>query len=398
MSESKPTIPGVHIKVNTENGTNSSTVATDSKDAGKAPENNTEATTNVQKEQTLKEELAAKERELDEPYVDKRTVVIAPVEIYSAYRNANKASMPTRRLIIGSSIKSSRVLSSSKGEVEAYFPELIGLSPNNQEFITHVKAYLNNISFNVSDHGTTLNISFRYNHKRDYLRVKAEEDKINARRDAVAKNNTAAVKNAVDTWVDEINNLESTKYLYGRPENVEHYLIYRHCILYREVAKDISLINTDSSLRFYIRDEVKEAERAKRLVDERKKAMRKFLALEASDKKSDAVYIQMVVSNGGNVGEALTHTKDEKIAALMAFVNESPDKFNKLVDDEYVEMKAFIEALIARGELIRPEFNQQISTADGTFIGSNMSEAIAYFNNPNNAAMLEVMQNKFKLF
>ena len=173
---------------------------------------------------------------------------------------------------------------------------------------------------------------------------------------------------------------------------------YRHCILYREVAKDISLINTDSSLRFYIRDEVKEAERAKRLVDERKKAMRKFLALEASDKKSDAVYIQMVVSNGGNVGEALTHTKDEKIAALMAFVNESPDKFNKLVDDEYVEMKAFIEALIARGELIRPEFNQQISTADGTFIGSNMSEAIAYFNNPNNAAMLEVMQNKFKLF
>jgi hypothetical protein len=81
----------------------------------------------------------------------------------------------------------------------------------------------------------------------------------------------------------------------------------------------------------------------------------------------------------------------------MAYLNESPDKFNDLYDDKNVEMKAFIEALIARGELVRPEFNQQISTADGTFIGSNINEAVAYFNNPNNAALLEVMKNKFKL-
>ena len=347
---------------------------------------------------TAAETSANKEAELNEPYVDKRTVTIAPVQLFSAYRNANKASIGPRKTVIGSSITSSRILSSNKGEVEAYFPELIGISPSHQEFTSHVKAYLNNISFNVNEKGTPLNISFHYNHKRDYLTIKAEEDKINARRDAVARNNTSAIKEAIKVWVNEINELESSKYKYGRPENVEEYLMYRHCILYRDVAKDLSLINSDSSLRFYIRDESKEAERAKRLIDEKRKAMRNFLAIEGSDAKRNAVYIQMIIATNGKVGEALVKNNDEKTAALMQFVNENPEKFNAIFEDKNLEMKSFIESLIARGELIRPEFNQQISTADGTFIGSNLNEAVAYLNNPNNAAVLEVLKNKFKLF
>ena len=351
----------------------------------------------VNEGETVAQVLATKEAELNEPYLDKRTVVIAPVQVYSAYRNANKASIGPRRTVIGSSVNSSRVLSANKGEVEAYFPELIGLSPSNPEFTTHVKGYLNNISFNVNEQGTPLNISFYYNHKSDYLKIKAEEDKINAKRDLVARNNVSAIKEAVKVWVNEINQLETTKHLYGHPENVEHYLMYRHCLLYRDVAKDTALINSDPSIRFYIRDENKEAERAKRLIDERKKAMRNFLALEASDKKTDAVYLQMIVNTGGSVGEAMMRSKDEKTSALMSYINDSPDKFNSLCEDKNVEMKAFIEALIARGELVRPEFNQQISTADGTFIGSNITEAVAYFNNPKNESVLEVYKNKFKL-
>ena len=340
---------------------------------------------------------ANKDAELNEPYIDKRSVIIAPVQLYSAYRNANKVSIGPRKTVIGSSIYSSRVLSSNKGEVEAYFPELIGMSPNNQEFTSHVKSYLNNISFNVSEAGTTLNISFYYDHKRDYLAIKEQEDKINARRDAAPRNNLAAIKEAIKVWVSEINELESTKYRFGRPQNIEDYLIYRHCILYKDVAKDLALINSDWSLRFYIRDEDKEKERAKKLINEKRKAMRNFLAAEASDKKIDALYIQMIVATNGSVGEAMMKTRDEKTSALMSFINDSTDKFNDLCDDKNVEMKSFIESLIAHGELVRPEYNQQISTADGTFIGSNINEAVAYLNNPNNSAMLEILQNKSKL-
>lgn len=353
---------------------------------------------NVTGGQTAAQAVAARDAELNEPYIDKRSVVIAPVQLFSAYRNANKASIGPRRTVIGSSIHSSRVLSSNKGEVEAYFPELIGMSPNNQEFTSHVKSYLNNISFNVNENGTTLNISFYYDHKRDYLAIKEQEDKINARRDAAPRNNLNAIKEAIKVWVSEINELESTKYRFGRPQNIEDYLIYRHCILYKDVAKDLALINSDWSLRFYIRDEEKEKERAKRLIDEKRKAMRNFLAAEASDTKTNAIYIQMIVATNGSVGEAMMKTKDEKTSALMTFINESPDKFNALFEDKNVEMKAFIESLIARGELVRPEYNQQISTADGTFIGSNINEAVAFLNNPNNATVLEVLKNKFKLF
>ena len=347
---------------------------------------------------TVMENKAAKEVELNSPYTDKRTVTIAPVQQFSAYRRANIKSMPPRRNIIGSSISSTRILSSNKDEVEKYFPQIIGISPNNPEFVTRVKAYLSNISFNVQDAGSTLNISFTYDKKKDYLTIKEKEEKINAKRESVARNNTAAIKEAVKVWTQEINDLESEKAKYGHPDNIEEYLLYRHCLLYRDVAKDISLINSDSSLRFYIKDENKEAERAKRLVDERRKAMRNFLALESSDKKRNAVFIQMTVNNGGNIAEAMLKTPDQQVSALMTYLNDSPDKFNDLFEDKNVEMKSFIEALIARGELIRPEYNQQISTADGTFIGSNMNEAVAYFNNPTNKPVLEAMQNKYKLF
>ena len=347
---------------------------------------------------TVIENKAAKEAELNSPYTDKRTVTIAPVQQFSAYRRANIKSMPPRRNIIGSSISSTRILSSNKDEVEKYFPQIIGISPNNPEFVTRVKAYLSNISFNVQDAGSTLNISFTYDKKKDYLTIKEKEEKINAKRESVARNNTAAIKEAVKVWTQEINDLESEKAKYGHPDNIEEYLLYRHCLLYRDVAKDISLINSDSSLRFYIRDENKEAERAKRLVDERRKAMRNFLALESSDKKRNAVFIQMTVNNGGNIAEAMLKTPDQQVSALMTYLNDSPDKFNDLFEDKNVEMKSFIESLIARGELIRPEYNQQISTADGTFIGSNMNEAVAYFNNPTNKPVLEAMQNKYKLF
>lgn len=347
---------------------------------------------------SVMENKAAKEAELNSPYTDKRTVTIAPVQQFSAYRRANIKSMPPRRNIIGSSISSTRILSSNKDEVEKYFPQIIGISPNNPEFVTRVKAYLSNISFNVQDAGSTLNISFTYDKKKDYLTIKEKEEKINAKRESVARNNTAAIKEAVKVWTQEINDLESEKAKYGHPDNIEEYLLYRHCLLYRDVAKDISLINSDSSLRFYIRDENKEAERAKRLVDERRKAMRNFLALESSDKKRNAVFIQMTVNNGGNIAEAMLKTPDQQVSALMTYLNDSPDKFNDLFEDKNIEMKSFIEALIARGELIRPEYNQQISTADGTFIGSNMNEAVAYFNNPTNKPVLEAMQNKYKLF
>ena len=82
----------------------------------------------------------------------------------------------------------------------------------------------------------------------------------------------------------------------------------------------------------------------------------------------------------------------------MDYVNNHPDKFNRIVSDKNITIKAFIETLISRGELIRSDFNQQISTADGTFVGANMNEAIAWFENPANKDIRTGYENKLKLF
>lgn len=356
-----------------------------------------EAPTNKEVKKVDSTLLEVEDKDLDKEYLDTRYVTISLVQNYSAYRKANITVLGNVKGRIGSSIYSCRTLSANKGEVEAYFPSLIGYSPNNPEFVTRVQAWLSNIDVLVDDSDKRLNISFRYNKKSDYLAIKKQEDKINAEYDKVDRTNISAIKEAVKVKVAALNKLESTKYKYGSPENIEEYLIYRHCLLYKEVAKDMALINSDSTLRFYIKDEAKEAAKKNKLVKERLKAMQKFIELKASDNKFNSVFAVISAANSRNLIEELNKTDLEKTAIVMDFINNNPIKFNKLVEDKNITIKALIETLITHGELVRSEYNQQISTADGTFIGSNVKEAVAWFNNPDNKDFVTAMENKIKL-
>ena len=335
---------------------------------------------------------------LDKTYYDKRNVTISLVHNYSNYRKVNFKLLGQKTEVIGSSIKSCRILSSNQGELEAYFPALIGLSPNNPAFITRVKAWLSNISMSVNEKSVVLNTSFIYNHKRDYLVIKAKEDAINSKYDKVNRGNISELKKALKEKIDELNKLESTKYKYGNPENIEEYLMYRHCLLYPEVAKDIAFINSDTSIRFYIKDDAKEAEKTKKLIEERRLAIQHFVELDATDAKFNAVYTAICILKGENLIEASFKDRSIKSSVVMDYANTNPDKFNKLYSDKTIMTKTFVETLIAHGELIRSEFNQQISTADGVFVGANLNEAVAYFDNPDNADIRTAYENKLKLF
>ena len=334
---------------------------------------------------------------LELEYRDERSVTISPVHNYSNYRKVNFKVMGHKKEVIGSSVKSCQVLSSNAGEVEAYFPALIGLSPNNADFITRVKSYLSNIHFVVNEENTVLNTTFIYTKKKYYLDIKRKEDEINEAYDKIDRNNLAAIMTGLERKITALNTLESSKYKFGHPENINDYLIYRHCLLYKDVAKDTALINGDPRIRFFIKDEAKEQERLKKLTEDRVRAMKAFVELNGTTNKFESVYVAIALLKGDNLSTAILKDRNQKSAIIMDFVNNSPDKFNKLVNDKNIEIKAFIENLIVKGELIRAEHNQQISTADGTFIGSNMNEAIAWFNNPDNAAIRTVFENKLKL-
>ena len=340
----------------------------------------------------------ANNEDLNKEYVDRRTIVISLVHNYSNYRKVNMKVLGQRKETIGSSITSCRILSSNSGEVNAYFPALVGLSPNHADFTSRVKAWLSNIQFVVNENDVPLDISFVYNTKKDYLDFKKKEDAIDEDYAKVDRTNLSAIKEAIKRRVSALNTLESEKYKVGHPVNLEQYIIYRHCLLYRDVAKDTAIVNSDPSIRFYIKDEAKEAEKQKKIIEYRMQAMRNFIELNASPTKRNAVYVAIVASRNENVSEALIKTDSEKTSYLMDYVNTHPDKFNKMFADKNITTRAFIETLIVRGELVRSEFNQQISTADGTLIGSNMNGAIAFFNNPDNKDMKELYENKLKMF
>jgi hypothetical protein len=342
----------------------------------------------------LKEEQL--EEELDNEYVDNRKVTISLVENFSLYRKINNKVLDRRKEVIGSSVESSRILASNSGEISKYFPELIGISNNNPEFVSRVKSWLNNIHFVVNDRNVELNTTFIYDHKRDYLDIKKQEDIINNTYDSIDRSNLEKIKIALKDKITKLNALESSKYKYGRPQNVTEYLIYRHCLLYNQVAKDIALINSDARIRFYIKDEAKEQERQNKLIKERNVAMRNYVELISNDSKFDAVYVLISIQRNDNLTYALLKDTTAKQSIVMNFVNDHPDKFNKLIKNEHIMLQAMIEKLIVRGELVRSEYNQQLSTADGTFIGANVKEAIVWFENPNNKAERIRLENSLK--
>ena len=337
-----------------------------------------------------------KQEELDKPFTYKRSITVSLIQNYSLYRKANDKVLPKKRDYIGSSIRSSQVLASNRAEVEAYFPQLLGISVNNENFVTRLKQYLNNIQVPVNELGVTFDCSFRFNHKRDYFAFKAREEEIEMVYKKANKQSTKDLRAALAIKINDLNNLESEQYAVGSPVNITDYILYRQCLLYRDIAKDTALINCDPFVRFYLKDDAKDKERQQKLRQEINNAKRNYIEVIGDDEMFDAVYIQYCVVAGLPIVNSLLSERMDKENQLDKFSATEPIKFNSIVKDKDLRIKSLIELLIARGEFVRSQFNQNITTQDGEFIGANMKEAIAWAKNPENENVLAAFKNKLK--
>lgn len=344
----------------------------------------------------LTEEISNVDEKLDEEYTDYKSVTVSLVKNYSLYRKANDKALPKRKDYIGSSVTSSRILSSNKEEVEAYFPSLIGLSANDNNFVLRVKQYLNNIRVSVDELGRKFDISFHYYKKKDYYRIKAEEDKIEEIYQRTNRQDISAIKRAIQDKITKLNALEGTKHRYGYPINIDDYLMYRHCLLYKDIAKDMALINGDPNIRFYFKDDKKEVEKLKKYRIEVNKAKANYVSCLADDVLFDAIYIQYCVLNNLPIISSLAEDRIDREIKLDKFSTDEPVKFNKIFGNKDIKLIATIEKLIAHGELVRSEYNQNISSNSGEFIGSNMTEAVAWFKRPENNSLVNNYYNTLK--
>lgn len=333
----------------------------------------------------------------NQPYTDVRSITIMLVKNTSLYRKANDKVLPKRIDYIGSCFNSSKVISANQEEVNAYFPNLVGLSPNDPSFMLRVKQYLNNIRIPVDELGKTFDISFYYYHKKDYYKFKAKEEAIEETYQKAPRRGDVEIKAAIKAKVNALNLLESQKYKVGYPINVEDYLMYRHCLLYHSVAKDMSIINSDTSIRFYFKDDKKEADKLRKYRLEVNKAKANYVACIADSVLFEAVYIQYCVLNSLPVLTCLNRPQLDKEIDLDKFSSNEPVKFNKIVYNKDIKLMAVIEKLIARGELVRSQYSQNITTTDGELIGANTGEAIAWFKDPKNASMVAAYNHKLNL-
>lgn len=354
------------------------------KDANKPTETPQKFSDNEEKEEFLSRE-----------YTNKRIIVIALTNNYSYYRKANDKTLDERNEFIGSCTRSSISLASNKREMDAYFPNLIGVSPSNENYVTKVKEYLNNIQVKVNKLGVKIDASFVYHQYRDYLDFKKKEDAINAKYDAIDKTNTKALKDGLEEKIKALNALEGEQYKYGYPVNVADYLLYRHCLLYRDVAKETALINNDKNVRFYIKDEIKEAKLQESLRIELNKAKRNYIGICDNEDIFNDVYVQYCVIKGMPIIPSLAENMITKQNNLDKFSQEEPVKFNRICGDKQLAIKSLIEKLIANGILSRHPHSQNIvSTDSGDYIGANMKEAVIWFTNPDNATIIEAYKNK----
>ena len=333
----------------------------------------------------------------NQPYTDVRFITIMLVKNTSLYRKANDKVLPKRIDYIGSCFNSSKVISANQEEVNAYFPNLVGLSPNDPSFMLRVKQYLNNIRIPVDELGKTFDISFYYYHKKDYYKFKAKEEAIEETYQKAPRRGDVEIKAAIKAKVNALNLLESQKHKVGYPINVEDYLMYRHCLLYHSVAKDMSIINSDTSIRFYFKDDKKEADKLRKYRLEVNKAKANYVACIADSVLFEAVYIQYCVLNSLPVLTCLNRPQLDKEIDLDKFSSNEPVKFNKIVYNKDIKLMAVIEKLIAHGELVRSQYSQNITTTDGELIGANTGEAIAWFKDPKNASMVAAYNHKLNL-
>lgn len=333
---------------------------------------------------------------LDEPYVYRNSITIAPIGTNSNYRKVNQKVLSDKIDYIGSSINSSRIITSNKDEMETYMPNLLGIASNHPDFTHRVKSYFNNIRVPVESVGKVFDISFRFNTKRDFLKYRDALIKIEEAYNLVNKSDIKAFKEALERKIQALNDLESVQHRYGTPMNIADYLMYRHCLLYSDVAKDSSIVPFDKNARFFIKDTNKEATKLRNHRNQVNLAKGYFVQCTLDKTLFDNVYIQYCVYKNRPVAYVSSIDITTREEELDRFSVEEPAKFNEIFKDKDLDTKSTIEMLIARGELIRPTHSQNITTTDGELVGRNIKEAVVWFKDINNLARVEAYKSKLR--
>lgn len=316
---------------------------------------------------------------MDIKYTDRKSISIKVLPTRSAYRKLNDKAMSEKKEYIGSSVMAAKRLRANSDEIDAYFPTLLGVHKNHMDFTEQVKEYLSNFSVLVQGF-KELNLTFIYKSEAAFREFEKKRSIIELAFDKAPKTNTTELRDAIEIYRNALHDMEAAKYAFGVPENMSDYILYRHCLLYKDVSFDERIGDIHSNIRFVFVDDEKEKKAKEKMQARKNLAITNYASLLADTEKFNDIYI--LLSAMTNKPMDLRIPMSDKQERVLNYATENPEKFNKVIADKNYKIKALIETLIDMGELVRVENTQNIKTREGDFIASNLENAVVWFTTP----------------
>lgn len=265
---------------------------------------------------------------------------------------------------IGASIKGKSVLRGLEFDEEAkYLPDIIGVSPKDQNWSRATKDYWSDISVSVPADGTTS----------DKLQGKIIEFKVK-------------FKNKSDK--DEFENLldfeEKAKIISEKGEvidGIDDYVLFRYCLVYSRVANRYADVGKSPKIRFYLYSPKTEVLLEHKKLKARVEARKHFIDILTNEKKVNAIL--RIFKHDLSLFETL----EDKHLALELLIEENPDAFLKEVQDADLDIKAFIKMAVDKQVLYNPANTETYYYGENKEIclGHTLTDTILFIKNPSEA-------------
>lgn len=355
----------------------------------------------------------------------------------SAYLKANKLVVVPGSKIIGSSMTAVTKMISNGDEAKVLMPSILALSPTSSEWDKMLKRYWDSLSYPINPAGAIFETGFIYDitdvRKLQYITeinkqleqtkqpiLKTDEDLKNyiysrlervekvyeeavlAANKLSEKDKDDAIKLAYDSKYESIWAIEGDHYKVGTPINTFEYLIWKYCLVYGDVANELTFANKSTKIRFYLSSEDARKEFESRKLNVKKQAMEAYLKLISE--RTNVINILFAMGLGQTIFDISKNAKSREDLDLQLHIllqstmDKDPVVFISAYSDKTVAVKGMIEKYISYNILKRLQgSNIIVDYNDGSkIIGNDINAAVTFFSNQENKAVLSEYETRFK--
>ena len=215
-------------------------------------------------------------------------------------------------------------------EEKKYLPEIINISPTDNEWRKMTQDYWNNISVVIPADGTTI----------DKLQGKVLDFTVSFKNKQEKDNFEEALK--FETKAQIIS--EHGEVI----EGIANYVLFRYALVYSKVANSVEDIDKSAKILFYLYSKQTQTKLEHKSFKKRNEALAEFIKVLPNEGKINAILMLF------EQDLASYETLEDKHLALEALVKTKPATFLSYIKDENLSIKAAIKKAVEAGIINNP--------------------------------------------